>query len=157
MVQSVIVSVIEPERLEAWFQVPINFRQKQKLGRRSFDGGDCSRPELLRGSRSGIGKRLPVPGEDFVEYQHGHVAANAVAKGGDALQLLDHRVAGGRVAIIELGRVAPGWKIRVFAVRQPARVDGTLTQKGRRLPGWTLNEKLRPLLEPRMIQPGVVG
>ena len=117
--------------------------------------GDGLRPE---------GLDAPAPGalEDLGQQQHGHVAAQAVALAGDALQLDDHRLLQLRLGVVQLQRVGPAVEVRVAPMGQDQRaalaamtppVLRRLLQLGRAAG----DEELRVRIHPRVVQRHVVG
>ncbi len=63
----------------------------------------------------------PVGVENVVELEHGHVAADAVAVGGDGAEVLQLRGAKAGMEMIELGYVLPGREVGIFCQRGVTR------------------------------------
>src|ERR1017187_1386022 len=84
VIQRLVVGVIEPERLQSRLQPPVSLREELKPGVRFLDRWNHCRPELGGWWLViGDGKGFPGLGEDIVEHQHCHVAADAVAAPGN--------------------------------------------------------------------------
>ena len=63
----------------------------------------------------------PAGVENFVELEHGHVAADAVAVVSDGAEVGELRGARGGMEMIELGDVLPGREIGIFGEGDEAR------------------------------------
>ena len=66
IIKQFVIRVIEADRLQPRFQVPINFPEKQKIRLRFFDGLDRIRPELVLCRRGSAVEFLPRLGKDLV-------------------------------------------------------------------------------------------
>jgi hypothetical protein len=165
VVEPLVVRLVEPELLEIPLQVPVRLGQEQEIRVAPADGGDRPGPEGLvdrLGRVGGPGAVAPGPGEDLRQHEHCHVAAQAVAGGGDPPQLRHHRVPEGGVAVVQLERVGPAREVRVAAAgqhrraprrRDPAEVAGFPLQV---LLG-ALDVIFRVLPRPAVVRRRVVG
>ena len=115
-----------------------------------------------RGARP---KRLcrDTPGalKDIGQFEHCHVTADAVALRRDSLQLTQHRVLQGGIAVVELERVGPAREIGVPTIGQdsltPGRLNATpVLRLGRELFGRAFDEEIGVLVDPRVIGCDVV-
>src|SRR5207245_9736622 len=83
------------------------------------------RARVVAGGAAVRRTRAIAPGApDHVrQHQHGHVAAHAVTLSGDPVEHGEHRLAEAGVAIVDLQRVGPPWKIRVAPMGEHARAE----------------------------------
>ena len=100
---------------------------------------------------------FPRPGKHFVEHEHRHVATHAVASPRDGHQQLRHRRPRRGVPVVQLGGVSPRREIGVLPVRQPARSPAGFHRERSGHLALALHEQVRPLLDPPMVQPQMVG
>ena len=155
VIQRLVIGVIESQRLQPRLQTPIRLGKEEKSGVK-LDDRDGRGPEFGNGRRRGNGKPLPGFGEDIVEYEHGHVATDAIATAGDDLQQPGH-LARGSQPIIQLDGIRPGGEIRVFAVSQPPNARAGFLGKGLGDLCQALHEDFRLFADPRMIETKVIG
>src|SRR5262249_942647 len=89
IVEALVVGVIEPLLLECPLQVPVCLGHEQEARLPPAHVLDGRRPEWRVDRRTAVArKRAIAPGarDDVGQDQHGHVAADAVALAGDALE-----------------------------------------------------------------------
>src|SRR5205823_9477693 len=98
----------------------------------------------------------PGPLEHVVQQQHDHVAANPITTPGERLQQFSHGGARVGAAIIQLYGVNPGGEVRVFAMGEPATASLRSGGESSRGLGRSLNEKFRPLNNPRVVESEVI-
>ena len=103
-----------------------------------------------------LGEFLPVPRKDVSEQQHRHVASHSIAAFRHGAELGNQRGAGRDVSMVDLGRVDPGWEIRVLAMCEPARSETRLLSKRLRRPDVALHKPFRMFWQPGMIEADVV-
>ena len=155
VVQPLVVSVIEPLLLQGPFEVPVDFGHEAEVGGLLPHAPGRLRPEGLR-------RDAPGPLEDLGQDQHRHVAAHPVALPGNPQQLVEHRVLGGRVAVVELERIRPAGEVRVAPVgEQPiaaAPLDPGIVVRGTGQVEFRADDIiLRVVLDPGVIGRRVVG
>lgn len=159
VVEALVIGELEAKRLNWSFAVPIHFGEPDKLARKSDDGFG---PEFARGRFASAKKRAPSVGEDVVQNEHGHIAADAVAMFCDFAEFSDERGARGRLEVIELENIAPGREVRIATVGEKDGLGGRFLQKesGRVLAKVilrTANVIFRMRGNPRMVGRGVIG
>jgi len=157
IVEGFVVGKVEAEVLEAGFEAPIDFGEEEEAGVDAADGSEGGVPELVRRLRSEGREVGPGAGEDVVEEKHGHIATDAIAEAGNVQELVEHGAASFGPAIIELGGVAPGGKIRVFAVGEPPRAEGGLLEERAGDAAGALDEEVGAVAEPGVVEPDMVG
>ena len=111
VVQSFVVRVVEALLLQCPFQIPINLSHEAEIRNPLSNLLGGSRPEQLRPA-------APGSFEDVRQNEHGHIAAHAVTLTGDLQQFCNHRLLGGRVAVVELQRIRPARKVGIAAMSQ---------------------------------------
>ena len=116
VVEPLVVAEVESLLLQRPLEVPVGLGDEHGLRVCAAQFGDDGRPELL--GRLRPGPAAPGLGEDLVDHQHGHVAADPVALRGDVRQgRRGRRTQGGRERV-ELHDIGPQREIRVAAVGQ---------------------------------------
>jgi len=157
VIERLVIGIIKTKPAQFRLQAPVSLGQKQEVRMRLADPGNGRRPKLLNGGGSCDGKMFPGFGENPVEHQHRHIAANTVAVPGDGGEQFRHRTACRIAPIVQLNSIRPRREIRILAIGQPANLPARLLrERASRLPG-ALHKQLRLLPDPGMVQPKMVG
>ncbi len=157
VVERFIVGEVEAHFLEAGFEVPIGFGEEEEVGIGLAELVDGLVPELAFGRGRGGWEISPGLVEDLFKEQHGHVAAEAVAMFGDGFQRFDDGVAGVLAAEVELCGIGPGGEVGVFAVGDMDGAVGAFDGEGFVGGLGGLDEAFGMLLDPGVVESGVVG
>ena len=155
IVEPLVVGGVEALLLERPFEIPVDLGQEKKAWRFGADRRRDPRPEGGSGDP-------PCLLKDLRQYEHRHVATDAIALARNAQEFAQQGVLQRGIAIVQLQRVGPTGEVRVAAVGQDAApaagVDTAVVLRLRRelllRPG---NEELRMFLHPAMVGRHVVG
>src|SRR5262245_53880148 len=104
VVEPLVIGVVEAFLDHRPLEVPVHLGHEAESRRVLSHSLDRPRPERHR-------PVLPRALEDVRQYEHRHVAADAVTLTGDLQQLADHRLLRGRIRVVELQRVWPAIEI----------------------------------------------
>ena len=114
VVEPLVVGVVEALLLEGPLEVPVDLGEEQEARDLGAHGLRRARPERGGGDAPGLLEHLR-------QDEHRHVAADAVALARDALELAEHRLLQGRVAVVQLERVRPAVEVGIAPVSKDAR------------------------------------
>ena len=155
-VEIFVVTEVEALGEESLFQIPVDFGQEGEIRKFAPNGGDERRPEFFAWSWF-VQVLPPGVGEDVVEQQHRHIAADAVTLHGDAQQGFASGVAVFRGVGVELRGVDPTGKIGVAPVSYEIEAARAVMfgREDTRMSGRTLRIATHEILR-RVSQPGVV-
>jgi hypothetical protein len=158
VVQLLVVDEVEAFLVQPVLQPPVRLGEEQEARLAREHGRDRRPPEALQ-RRLRPQAAFPCPRKDVRQHEHGHVAADAVALGGDAAEDLLHGLASGAARVVDLGGVGPGREVRVAAVGDDGPV--ARAEERRRVTGEVFrraaHEGLGLLAHQPVVARGVVG
>ena len=106
VIQPFVVAIVEALLLKVPLLIPIGFGNEQEIGIRTSHGWDEHLPEIGSGLRTcTVAPRLT---EDFVHYQHGYVATNAIAHTRDPGHSIKDGFPETGIKHIDLQHILPG-------------------------------------------------
>ena len=133
VVEIFVVTEVEALGEESLFQIPVDFGQEGEIRKFAPNGGDERRPEFFAWSWF-VQVLPPGVGEDVVEQQHRHIAADAVTLHGDAQQGFASGVAVFRGVGVELSGVDPAGEIGIPSVGHEIVPARSIVGRARRCP-----------------------
>src|SRR4029078_10109502 len=149
VVEALVVRVVEALLLERPFEVPVDLGHERETRVRVVYRRGGTRPERLR-------RDAPSPGENFRQFEHRHIAPDAVALRADPLQLAKHRVLQRGIAVIQLERVGPTGEVWIPTISQDPLASKAVNAPpvlglGGQLFGSAFGEEISTLVERRVI------